>query len=62
MNTTGPQTEAHVQRLTHAQALATDEQRRAYIDQVRHGEGEFYAKWLREDLALWHRAKKAGRA
>ncbi len=62
MNTTGPQTEAHAQRLARAKALPTDAQRGAYIAQVREAEGAFYAKWLRDDLAAWHRAKKAGRA
>ncbi len=62
MRTIGPQTHAHAQRLAHAKALATDDQRRDYIAKVGESEGRFYAKWLRDDLAAWHRAKKAGRA
>ena len=34
MRTIGPQTHAHAQRLAHAKALATDDQRRDYINAI----------------------------
>lgn len=62
MNTAGPQTEKHLLRLSEAKALSTDQERADYIERVRNTEGPFYARWLRDDLIVWHREKKGGKA
>ena len=63
MNTTDtPTCRRQAALLEQGKALATDEQRREFIAQVRQEHGRFAASLLRSDLIAWHMAKKAGKA
>lgn len=54
-------TEAHERHMATLKGMSTTQQRREYIEGVRRSEGDFYAKWLEEDFAVWWAFEKGGK-
>lgn len=48
-----PGTETHAARLEHIKTLATAEERRAYLAQVRSEHGLFWSHYLGEEFLAW---------
>ena len=55
-----PATEAHLQHIENLKTIPATADRRAYIETVERKEGRFYADWLRDDYAAWHKASREG--
>lgn len=53
MNTAGTANARHAAHLDHIKTLASAEERRAYIEDVRRDDGRFFSEWLSEDFTTW---------
>lgn len=56
-----PQTEAHVRHMEHLKRVNDKRLRDEYIDGVRRSEGKFFANWLMDAYAAWHKASRASK-
>jgi hypothetical protein len=52
-----PATEAHLKHVENLKTIPGTSDRRAYIETVERKEGRFYADWLRDDYAAWHKTR-----
>lgn len=55
-----PATEAHIQHIENLKTIPATAERRSYIETVERKEGKFFADWLRDDYAAWHKASRKG--